>query len=66
MSKRSATSEKRARALTGSKGRAICKHPKKRIIFAQGDAADSVLYSVRKGQNHCRIRKADEFFGEDA
>ena len=29
---------------TAAKGRIISTHPKKHVIFAQGDAADSVLY----------------------
>ena len=63
MSKRSTTSKKRAKSFdpiaflkTAAKGRAICKYPSKRIIFAQGDAADSVHYiQSGKVKNHCRI-----------
>src|SRR4026208_2277031 len=34
---------------TAAKGRVISSHPKKQIIFAQGDAADAVFY-IRKGK----------------
>ena len=34
---------------TAAKGRVISTHPKKQIIFAQGDAADAVFY-IRKGK----------------
>ena len=34
---------------TAAKGRVISTHPKKQIIFAQGDAADSVFY-IKKGK----------------
>jgi CRP-like cAMP-binding protein len=34
---------------TAAKGRIIATHPKKQIIFAQGDAADSVFY-IKEGK----------------
>jgi CRP/FNR family transcriptional regulator, cyclic AMP receptor protein len=34
---------------TAAKGRVIATHPKKQIIFAQGDAADAVFY-IKKGK----------------
>jgi CRP-like cAMP-binding protein len=34
---------------TAAKGRTISEHPKKEIIFAQGDTADAVLY-IKKGK----------------
>ena len=34
---------------TAAKGRIISTHPKKQIIFAQGDAADAVIY-IKKGK----------------
>ena len=34
---------------TAAKGRVISAHPKKQIIFAQGDTADAVFY-IRKGK----------------
>ena len=34
---------------TAAKGRVISTHPKKQIIFAQGDAADAVFY-IKKGK----------------
>jgi len=34
---------------TAAKGRVISTHPKKQIIFSQGDAADAVFY-IRKGK----------------
>ena len=60
---------------TAAKGRAVCKHPKNRIIFAQGDAADSVHYiqsgkvkvtvvSQEGKEAVVAILGADEFFGE--
>jgi CRP-like cAMP-binding protein len=60
---------------TAAKGRVISTHPKKRIIFAQGDAADSVHYIqsgkvkiivVSPGGKEAvvGILGADEFFGE--
>ena len=60
---------------TAAKGRIISTHPKKQIIFAQGDAADSVLYiqsgkvkvtvvSPQGKEAVVAILGADEFFGE--
>ena len=82
MSKRSKPHEKSATRFdptaflkTAAKGRAICKHPKRRIIFAQGDAADSVHY-IQSGKVKVTVVSpggkeavvailgADEFFGE--
>jgi CRP/FNR family cyclic AMP-dependent transcriptional regulator len=34
---------------TAAKGRVVSTHPKKQVIFAQGDAADSVFY-IKKGK----------------
>src|SRR6476660_9427231 len=34
---------------TTAKGRVVSTHPKKQVIFAQGDAADSVFY-IKKGK----------------
>ena len=60
---------------SAAKGRAVCKHPKNRIIFAQGDAADSVHY-IQSGKVKITVVSpggkeavvgilgADEFFGE--
>ena len=60
---------------TVAKGRVIATHPKKQILFAQGDAADSVFY-VKEGKvkvtvvsEHGKeavvaILGADEFLGE--
>jgi CRP-like cAMP-binding protein len=60
---------------TVAKGRVISTHPRKQILFAQGDAADSVFY-VKKGKvkvtvvsEHGKeavvaILGADEFLGE--
>jgi CRP/FNR family transcriptional regulator, cyclic AMP receptor protein len=60
---------------TAAKGRAVCNHPKNRIIFAQGDAADSVHY-IQSGKVKITVVSsggkeavvgilgADEFFGE--
>ena len=60
---------------TAAKGRVISTHPKKQIIFAQGDAADSVHY-IQAGKVKVTIvspggKEAivailgpDEFFGE--
>ena len=58
-----------------AKGRAICTYPKKQIIFAQGDAANSIHYIqsgkvkvtvVSQGGREAvvAILGADEFFGE--
>lgn len=58
MAKRSVTLKKTKRARrfdpavfleTAAKGRVISMHPKKEIIFAQGDAADAVFY-IKKGR----------------
>ena len=60
---------------TAAKGRAVSTHPKKKIIFAQGDAADSVHY-IQSGKVKVTVvspegKEAvvamlgkDEFFGE--
>src|SRR5471032_898981 len=60
---------------TAAKGRAVSTHPKKQIIFAQGDAADSVHY-IQSGKVKITVVSsegkeavvgilgADEFFGE--
>jgi CRP-like cAMP-binding protein len=60
---------------TAAKGRVISTHPKKHIIFAQGDAADSVFY-IKKGKVKVTVVStqgkeavvailgADEFVGE--
>jgi CRP/FNR family cyclic AMP-dependent transcriptional regulator len=60
---------------TVAKGRVITEHPKKQIIFAQGDNADAVFY-VRKGKVKVTVVSkqgkeaviailgTDEFFGE--
>ena len=60
---------------TAAKGRVVSTHPKKHIIFAQGDAADSVHYiqsgkvkvtviSPEGKEAVVAILGADEFFGE--
>jgi CRP/FNR family cyclic AMP-dependent transcriptional regulator len=60
---------------TAAKGRVVTTHPKKQIIFTQGDAADSVHYIqsgkvkvtvVSQGGKEAvvAILGADEFFGE--
>ena len=60
---------------TAAKGRVICTYPKKRVIFAQGDAADSVHY-IQSGKVKVTVVSpggkeavvgilgAHEFFGE--
>jgi CRP-like cAMP-binding protein len=60
---------------TAAKGRVVSRHPQKHIIFAQGDAADSVHY-VQSGKVKVTVISpegkeavvailgADEFFGE--
>ena len=60
---------------TAAKGRVISTHPRKRIIFAQGDAADCVHY-IQSGKVKVTVVSpggkeavvgilgADEFFGE--
>jgi CRP-like cAMP-binding protein len=60
---------------TAAKGRVVATHPKKQIIFAQGDAADSVHY-IQSGKVKVTVLSqggkeavvailgADEFFGE--
>ena len=60
---------------TSARGRVISRHQKEQIIFAQGDAADSVIY-VKKGKIKVTvasevgkeaviaIRGADDFLGE--
>jgi CRP/FNR family cyclic AMP-dependent transcriptional regulator len=60
---------------TGAKGRVISEHPKKQIIFTQGDAADAVFY-IKKGKVKVTVIStqgkeavvailgADEFLGE--
>lgn len=60
---------------TASKSRAVSKHQKNQVIFAQGDAADAVFY-IKKGQvkvtvlSHLgneavvAIQATGEFFGE--
>jgi CRP/FNR family cyclic AMP-dependent transcriptional regulator len=60
---------------TTAKGRTIATHPKREIIFAQGDAADAVFY-VKKGKVKVTVLSgqgkeavvailgADEFLGE--
>ncbi|MEO7651504.1 MAG: cyclic nucleotide-binding domain-containing protein, partial [Bryobacteraceae bacterium] len=82
MSKRSINPKKRGMRFdpasylkTAAKGRVISTHPKKRIIFAQGDAADSVHY-IQSGKVKVTVISpggkeavvgilgADEFFGE--
>jgi len=62
---------------TSAKGRVICTHRKKQIIFAQGDAADGVFY-IKKGKVKVTVVSAhgkeavvallgiDEFLGENA
>ena len=82
MSKRSITPKKRGTRFdptaflkTAAKGRAISTHPKRQIIFAQGDAADSVHYiqsgkvkitvvSQEGKEAVVAILGKDEFFGE--
>jgi CRP/FNR family transcriptional regulator, cyclic AMP receptor protein len=60
---------------TAAKGRVIATHPKGHIIFAQGDAADSVIYvksgkvkvtvvSMHGKEAVVAILGADEFLGE--
>jgi CRP-like cAMP-binding protein len=82
MSKKSKTPEKdgtpfdpTAFLRTAAKGRVVSTHPKRQIIFAQGDAADSVHY-VQSGKVKVTVVSsegkeavvailgADEFFGE--
>ena len=82
MSKRNITSKKGAARFnliaflkTAAKGRTVCTHPNKQIIFAQGDAANSVHY-IRSGKVKVTVASlggkeaiiailgADEFFGE--
>jgi len=82
MSKRSITPEKSGMRFdptvflkTAAKGRALSTHPKKQIIFAQGDAADSIHY-IQSGKVKVTVvsqegKEAvvamlgkDEFFGE--
>ena len=60
---------------TTAKGRVISTHPKKQVIFAQGDAADAVFY-IKKGRVKVTVVStqgkeavvailgADEFLGE--
>jgi CRP/FNR family cyclic AMP-dependent transcriptional regulator len=60
---------------TSAKGRVIATHPKRHIIFAQGDAADSVIY-IKSGKVKVTVLSkhgkeavvavlgADEFLGE--
>jgi CRP/FNR family cyclic AMP-dependent transcriptional regulator len=60
---------------TAAKGRVVSTHPKKKIIFAQGEAADSVHY-IQSGKVKVTVLSpegkeavvavlgADEFFGE--
>src|SRR4026209_1691506 len=60
---------------TAAKGRVVSTHPKKQIIFAQGDVADAVIY-IKKGKVKITvvskqgkeavvaILSADEFLGE--
>ena len=60
---------------TAAKGRVISTHPKKQIIFAQGDAADAVFY-IKKGKVNVTVVSTqgkeavvailglDEFVGE--
>ena len=60
---------------TAAKGRVISTHPKKQVIFAQGDAADAVFY-IKKGKVKVTVVSkqgkeavvailgADEFLGE--
>ncbi|HZO47218.1 MAG TPA: Crp/Fnr family transcriptional regulator [Xanthobacteraceae bacterium] len=60
---------------TGAQGRTVSAYPKKEIVFAQGDAADSVFY-IRKGyvkvtvlskqgkEAVVALRGMDEFLGE--
>src|SRR5438477_9608061 len=60
---------------TAAKGRVISTHPKKHIIFAQGDAADAVFY-IKKGKVKVTVMStqgkeavvailgSDEFVGE--
>lgn len=60
---------------TAAKGRIISTHPKKQIIFAQGDVADAVIY-IKKGKVKVTVVSkqgkeavvailgADEFLGE--
>src|SRR4051812_35561812 len=61
---------------TAAKGRVISTHPKKQIIFAQGDAADAVFY-IKKGKVKVTVVSkqgkeavvailgADQFVGEE-
>jgi len=82
MSKRATTPKKSGTAFdpavflqTAAKGRTVSTHPKKQIIFAQGDDADSVHY-IRSGKVKVTVVSqggkeavvailgADEFFGE--
>jgi CRP/FNR family transcriptional regulator, cyclic AMP receptor protein len=82
MSKRGTTSKKSSTRFdpvlflkTAAKGRIVTTHPKKQIIFAQGDAADSVHYiqsgkvkvtvvSQEGKEAVVAILGKDEFFGE--
>ena len=82
MSKRSITPKKSGARFdpavflkTAAQGRVVSTHPKNRIIFAQGDAADSVHYiqsgkvkvtvvSQEGKEAVVAILGADEFFGE--
>jgi len=60
---------------TAAKGRIVAAHPKRQIIFNQGDAADSVIY-IRKGKVKVTVTSkqgkeavvailgTDEFLGE--
>ncbi len=84
MSKRSKTTKKMARQRpfdpvefleTAAKGRVVSAHQKKKVIFAQGDPADSVLY-IKKGKIKVTVLSkqgkeavvailgVDEFLGE--
>jgi CRP/FNR family transcriptional regulator, cyclic AMP receptor protein len=81
MSKRSITLKRGTRfdpaafLKTAAKGRVVTTHPKKKIIFAQGDAANSVHY-IQSGKVKVTVVSpggkeavvailgADEFFGE--
>jgi CRP/FNR family transcriptional regulator, cyclic AMP receptor protein len=83
MTKRSKAKKRSGRMLfdpaafleTAAKGRVVSRHRKKEIIFAQGDAADAVIYIKKGNVKVCIISNdgkeavvailgADEFLGE--
>jgi CRP/FNR family cyclic AMP-dependent transcriptional regulator len=73
--KNSAQFDPNAFLKTAAKGRVVSTHPKKQIIFAQGEAADSIHY-IQSGKVKVTVLSpegkeavvavlgADEFFGE--